>query len=218
MIRIELSYDEMILLDGKVGSAAQKIIDFEKRKKNYGFEFDFINEAIAVALENGYIRKSNDTMRHCKYCDKKYDYYEYKSTTKYHRKGEKNHEKPVRYAGIKFVSSNVLFSGTADICMDCAKKYNVVERTYKYIVDKNMPIEIQIFGYTTKYKKDDMQICKNCNKEIYESEMGRSPTIFDGGSYPSTCPYCKSESTFGNHHQYTNKYRMILATGVNNEN
>lgn len=210
LIEVRLSFEELLILDGKINDAAQKVIDDEKKKIDIGFEFDFMNEVILSSLKIGYFNWNADKMRSCNYCDKKRRNHVYDRTSRNHNKGDINYDKPIYYYGVTFNTGFITIAGSGLVCNDCEKKYNVINRLKNYILDNNLPIELKQFQNESKYKKDDMRICYQCMSDIYESEMGKLPAMF-GGLYPGKCPRCGAESLpFGKSHESTSQFRMIL--------
>jgi hypothetical protein len=211
MYKVELTYDELLLLDTKVNDTAQSVIDVAKKEQGYGFDFPIIGQILQKSESLGSLNWSYESITHCSYCDKTYDYYKHKRSGRYHRKGEPDHKRPIHYSGVKFNPGFIRFSGYGDMCTDCMSKHKVIEQLIDYILDYDLKIEIRKNDYKpTKYKKDPMRICNNCGAEMYESEMGRRPVLMGGGTYPATCPHCKTEGGIFNTHKTTNKYRHIL--------
>jgi len=208
---IELTLEELRLLDGKVSEEAQKVIDIAKKEGSYGFELPVMNEILREAEEEGELTWRYVKIRSCSYCDKKRDWHRYTRNTKYHRKGEINFNKPKYYNGIKFNPGFIRVVGFGDMCTDCLKKYNVIERLIDYILDNDLRIQIQKNDYRpTRYKKDKIRICYKCGKEMRESEMGKLPTLMGDGYYPGICPHCGARSLiFGPSHEVTNKFVMV---------
>lgn len=69
---------------------------------------------------------------------------------------------------------------------------------------------IKYKDFETKYYKDKSQICYNCEKLMYESEMGKERTFFNDGWYNSICPYCGAgQKPFGKTHKTSNEFRML---------
>lgn len=207
---VDLTYNEIILLDGKVNEKVQKTINTAKMEKGFGFDNPSVNEALAEAMNTGKLTWRYKQISNCEYCGKKRDYYTYARDSRYHRKGEKNHDAPKYYSGMKFNEGFVTMQGYGDMCTDCFEKYK--KAMIDYIIDNDLPIEIQKNDYKiTKYLKDPICICYKCGKEMRESEMGRHSTMMGNGDYPSKCPHCGAESLFlGNSHKPTDKFVMIL--------
>lgn len=190
---VELNYEELLLIDGKCNEKAQEIVD--KAKTEYGFGLDPIcNEILAQSMKTGKLTWCSVSISACDTCDTKpYGYHTYTKTSRYHCKGDKNYDRPFRYSGIKPNQGFIIMDGVSGICRDCW--FNVyLPKLVDYIVQNNLPIEIQKNDISdTKYKRDNIRICKKCGYKMKESEMGRMRCWFGEGTYPAKCPKCQSE-------------------------
>lgn len=206
---VSLTYEELLLIDGKCSEKSQSIVD--QAKTEYGFGLDYIcNEILAKSMKTGKLTWRYTEISSCKTCDTKpHGYYKYARSSRYHRKGDCNYNAPFKYSGIEPNGGFISFSGMSGICRECW--YNVyLPKLVKYIIENDLPIEIQKNDIVeTKYKKDDVRICFNCGEKMYESEMGRRSTLMGDGTYPSKCPKCGAESLlFGNSHKITDEFTM----------
>ena len=190
---IELSYDELLLIDGKCNEEAQEVID--QAKEEYGFGLDPIcNEILAESIKTGKLTWCGVEISCCNTCDTKpRGYHKYTRSSRYHYKGDNNYDRPLKYSGIKPNEGFVIITGASGICRECW--FNIhLPKLVNYIIDNDLPIEIQKNDIAeTKYKRDDIRICKKCGHKMRESEMGRLPCWFSSGTYPATCPKCNSE-------------------------
>lgn len=207
--RVDLTYDELMLLDGKVSDEAQKVIENAKTENSFGLD-DFCNEILRIAVERGELTCGTQKISKCEHCSgKPSGYYRYSRSSRYHRKGEIDYDHPFSYTGIKPFQGLIVFQGLPGVCVDCWRdKY--LPKIVKYIIDNDLPVELQKNDIAeSAWKKDKMLICYDCRKEMYESEMEQSPTIFGDGSYPADCPHCGAHGGFGRSHEITDKFRMI---------
>lgn len=206
---VKLTLDELMLIDGKSNEEVQKIIEQAKFENSFGLD-DFSNEILRKAVENGKIEWSSCKISSCQFCDKKSGYYTFTRNTRYHRKGGIDYRRPFEYSGIKPFCGFIIFNGVSGICSDCW--YNkFIPKIYQYILDNDLKVElIKYKDFETKYYKDKSQICYNCEKLMYESEMGKERTFFNDGWYNSICPYCGAgQKPFGKTHKTSNKFRML---------
>lgn len=207
---VSLTYDELLLIDGKCGEKAQEIV--EKAKLEFGFGLDPVcNEILAKSIKIGKLTWRYKEISSCETCkDKPRDYYKYARSSRYHRKGDNNYDAPLKYSGIEPNGGFISIAGIPGICKDCW--FNVyLPKLTDYIISHDLPIEIQKNDIVaTKYKKDSVYICHKCGEKIYESEMGKARTLVGDGYYPSKCPKCGAESLlFGNSHKLTDEFRMV---------
>ena len=201
---VDLSYEELLLIDGKCNEKAQKVVDLAKAE--YGFGLDPIcNEILAESMKTGKLTWCGIEISCCNTCDTKpRGYQTYTRSSRYHRKGEKNLDRPFRYNGIKPNQGFLIVTGMSGICRECW--YNVyLPKLVNYIIENDLPIEIQKNDIAeTKYKRDDIRICKKCGYKMRESEMGRLNCWFGSGTYPAICPKCKGEQN-----DLTNEFVMM---------
>ncbi|WP_145413407.1 hypothetical protein [Paenibacillus xylanexedens] len=211
LFKVELPLEELLKLDGSVSDNIQNIINEAKKEASYGFNLPVMNEIIKQSEKIGKLTWSHKQIKSCDYCDKKSDYYTYPRSGKYHRKGDKNWNKPIYYSGIKFNEGFVSIQGHGDMCLGCCDRHKVKERLIDYIIEKDLKIQIMRNEYRQgTYLKDDIRICFNCDEEMLESQMSKERTMMGNGFYPSGCPKCGSKSIpFGRNHKVTNKFGFI---------
>lgn len=192
---VDLTWEELQLLDGKVREKAQKVIDKARIEQSIGFDLPIMNEIIRKSLETGTLTWVRKSIRSCDYCDKERTYQRYKRSSRYHNKGDFDYDKPVYYGGIAFNEGFIAIKGLGDMCSECCSNHKVLERLIDYIWEKDLKIQIQSNNYRPgKYLKDPIYSCKDCGEEFPESKMGRDAAVFSG-YYPSRCPHCDSKNT-----------------------
>lgn len=208
LYKVELPYEELLMLDGKVLGKAQAVIDTAKRENSIGFDLPIMNEIILKSLKLGTFSWRSKSITSCPYCDKKHTYHKYPRDSRNHRKGDFIYDKPMYYSGIVFNVGCVTIKGLGDMCADCNAKFQVRERITSYILEHDLPIQITN-DERNKYIKDPIRICWDCGREMQESQMRKLPAVF-GGYYPSECPHCKAQSNpFGKSHKHTDKFVML---------
>lgn len=207
---IRLSYDELALIDGKIGAAGQKIIDNAKRERSYGMPIPLLNRVLLESEKSGVLTWRVKNIRECPLCDKKRSYHKHPRSGRHHRKGDPDTNKPVHYGGVAFNEGFVVFAGQGDCCIDCFTAHKMKETIIDYILEKDLKIQIQKNDYKpTRYTKDPIRVCFDCKEKIQESKMGMLPAIF-GGSYPGECYKCSAKSIpFGKSHESTNEFVML---------
>ena len=208
---INLTLEELLLIDDNVSEEAQKVINKAKQESTYGFELPIMNEILRRSEQIGKLTWNYTQVRDCKYCDKKSSYHTYPRSSNYHSKGDKNYDKPKYYGGIVFNQGFVVMKGYGDMCSECEKKYDVIHRLIDYIIDNDLKIEIQNNKYKpSKYLKDEIKICYSCDKEMSESTMSNLTTMMGDGYYKGECPHCGAKSLpFGESHKRTDKFDFI---------
>lgn len=196
-----LTLDEILLLDGKCNPDIQKKINVAKRAQENILKYSdltpleatFVGNLVNEATTNGILVFSHRNIDACPVCNKIAGYAKYSRTSKYHRKGDTNHSKPLSFRGFEFAKRFVSFKGSVTIgcCKDCWEKLKniIIEQV------KDIKAEINIPGITSKFKRYDRRKCKECGWEGGKNEMGMLPALM-GGKYPGICPKCKAKSNF----------------------
>lgn len=210
--KVELEYNELIQLDGQVSEDAQKVIDIAKKEKTIGFEFEPMNELLRKAEEKGELTWRYKGIRSCSHCEKTHEYVRYARNSRWHSKGDKNYDKPIHHAGIEFNVGIINFVGSGDMCRDCEKEHQVIEKLVDFIIHNDLKIQIQKNDFSpSKYLKDDIRVCFECKEEMKESEMTKERTMMGDGWYPCGCPKCGAKSLpFGRSHGVTSKFEFII--------
>ena len=212
LYEIKLNIDELKLLNNQVNDKAQKIIDNALKEVSFGFDLPLINEILLASTKLGKLTWSHQSIKYCDYCDKNYAYYKYPRHSIHHRKGENNYNKPFLYPGWIFNKGFISIANHGDICRDCAESHGIFNKLINYIVDNNLKIEIQQNDiHKTIYLKDEKEICYNCKKGIFKSEMIPKSTWGNNNMYPAKCPYCSHESNAwaSKMNKITSDFRMI---------
>lgn len=215
----KLTYEELVLLDGRCSENTQKIIDVAKQHEltritleNEPTEVkDFCALLVTYALETGALRYTRRSLGTCKACGKRAGYAKYARTSRYHRKGDINYKKPLSFYGYDFKDSFIIITGYSSlgICPECWAKI----QPKLSLVLKGIKAEIseKITGEKPQYRKVAIRHCKKCGWTGLESEMGKSRTLMGDGYYPSTCPNCKAENRpMGNTYvESTGKWEVV---------
>jgi hypothetical protein len=204
-----LTDDQLLLLDGKADEKMQPVIDGIKLARSCGADVPLIGEVIAKAQEAGWMRIMKGYGRWCGVCGKSAGYALHTRNGRYHRKGDKNHDKPLNMAGVSFESSCITIRDHIDCCSECDTKKGISAAIINLIVSQELPIEIRN-NERNLFTKDDERECWKCKAIIYESEMGKLQTLMGDGYYPGKCQKCGAESlAFGRNHRSTGKFRML---------
>lgn len=144
----------------------------------------------------------------CAICNKGQQIIRFKSGK---RKGEINRNKTWYKTMIDFQESFVLIKNSTPygVCKECRTE-GFDEELAKVLSSHEFKFQWNEHISPCPYKKDDKKICYSCKQEMWESEMGRSSTLFGDGSFPSICPHCGVESLlFGQIHRVTTEFRIL---------
>lgn len=181
MTEVDLTNDELLLLDGRVSAKVQKEIDRIKIAMQHvelGLPLALL---IADGLQAGRILWNYDELKgiqSCAVCHKRAGYAQYQSGR---YRGEENYGRPLRLMGHMFTAGNQ----TIRLCAECATP--TIPRLQAYILEHDLPIEIPT---DTRYIREAERKCFACEKTSWLFDMGTEPTVFDQGYYYGRCPHC----------------------------
>jgi len=110
--------------------------------------------------------------------------------------------------GIIGVTMGGKLYGDGVVCDDC---YTILRPFLLQVLrDLKILADYKSIDSECPYRKDNQVECFNCHELVYESEMGRLPTLMGNGSYPGICPHCGAKSLpFGKNHKSTSNFRII---------
>jgi hypothetical protein len=200
-----LEPQELLLLDGKTSVAdTQKRINEIRNEASFGKDKAFILKVVAELESKGRIGFSTDYVS-CEICGKRSTITNYESGK---RKGHMNYAKSELVSGVCFSNDFVRFQGRPrlGICDECYAR--IKEELLATI--RPLHFDSSALIKDCPYRKDDERLCHQCNQPMYESEMGRQPTLMGNGTFPSDCPKCGAKTGFfGPSHKSTGKWRII---------
>jgi hypothetical protein len=203
---ISLSDKEILLLDGKVNETAQEVINYVKKIDEFANIGDRVYAEIIVrALLKGELTVSYRDISHCS-CGATT---EYRKITRGRRRGEFDYDHPIRLYGMSFMDGFVIVKGHSEFgfCQKCGEKAK--SAILDYIKEHDLPIQIGRSGNDSAWIKENAKICKGCNEQIWEFDMGLEYTIMGDGRYYSKCPKCGAEGGLFASHEPTKKFRMV---------
>lgn len=182
----------------------RRLIFAEKYPGKYS---EFISEIVDLAEQNG-VMGYDFRPGECALCGSGKTTVEYKSGL---RKGEinPNRTRYSRMLDLKHSFVRTKFYTPYGVCNYC-REHGFNDELAKILSTLEFKFEWNNEITPCPYKKDKKSICFNCEKEMWESEMDRSPTMFGRGTYPSICPHCGAEALgLGSSHKSTDKWRII---------
>jgi hypothetical protein len=189
--------EELALLNGKCRPEIQVKVNAALERLSYDSHIEHIPEKykditrsiIQEAKTQGKLIYRNRRLRHCPVCDKRAGYATYTRNSRYHRKGEKNLNRPLTMLGIELASRVIRMEYHADVGM-CETCW---EELKPYLVSILTPIKAaipeQITGVKPVWEWYPNRHCLECDWNGHEGELGKLPAIM-GGHYPGQCPNC----------------------------
>jgi len=201
--KVELTDEELLLLDGKVSPEIQTLIDnirdrllIEKKYSELSeLEAKLIQDVVEEAKKTYLLIFQYKRLRHCSTCNKSAGYAVYKRSSRHHRKGEPNYDKPLTFLGVELAKRFITWQGHATLgcCDSCFKKLQPYLTTALVGFPVELPEELYAEG-EFKYKAYRLAECTKCGWKGHEGQMGKSRTVMGNGFYPNTCPSCKSKN------------------------
>lgn len=198
--RIEISDEELALLDGRVGEALQAHVSAAVSRlsaanaypdltpKQAGLIADAVREAQASGRLVWYHRR----IRYCPLCESGGGFVLYKSGP---RKGRPNYDRPLSMPGIELAYRFVTIDGSVAMggCQDCIGPVIPHLKAALVGVPAALPDMLVTEG-AQRFNRFDNRRCTACGWTGHEGEMGRQRTLMGDGTYPATCPSCKAEN------------------------
>ena len=124
--RVELTDDEILLLDGRCRPGAQASVDAAKARVATAGRFPdltkeqaaFVAAAVQEATDAGRLSLSRPSLRSCGVCDKRAGYYTFRRGR---RKGQADLKRPLSFGGVDLARRTVSVVGYArcGCCADC---------------------------------------------------------------------------------------------------
>jgi len=199
-IRLTLTLDEAILLDGKVSDPkVQAQIDWAKQVTAEGN--DIVAKIKVVALTTGALDFSICSFQFCECCGSA-GYFTYTRDTRYHNKGTPNLSRPKKHYGYRI--------GGYMICRTCFGKIEDALRTRLEGVKAELPQALT--SKMPEHLKELEYKCESCGWVGWEFEIGKLPALF-GGYYRGLCPSCEARNLpFGKRNlKMTGNWRVVPA-------
>ncbi len=205
-MELEITKEELYLLDGKCSTETQNIINKHKEEDRIANSLIGIPELyrpftvkfIELAVSQGIISYTNTKIRKCDICGDCGSYVKYTRSTRYHKKGDFNYDKPIYLSGVEFDRHFINIVGYPNL--GCCDKCLVKIKPYllEVIEQRDIKAEFSKFflGKESKYKKYNKCKCTNCSWEGHEGQLRLLPCIFEG-EYRGKCPSCGEENRFG---------------------
>jgi len=204
MNNVKLTDQELQLLDGKCSDEIQSCVDGAKKRIELKSSLEFVPDefrdlAVSVveeARKNGELVFQRTSARSCPCCKKEAGYAIRTRSGRYHRKGDKNYDKPLSFGAVEFSKRFVRMKHYLDVgcCADCFVKAEPYLKDCLSGVVAEIPKQLRLEGMPV-HKKFSNKKCSKCEWEGHEGEMGSSMTLMGDGKYPSTCPKCNAKNT-----------------------
>jgi hypothetical protein len=198
--RVELTDDELILLDGactdevqsEVDKAKLRIAAVQRHTDMPAHVARLVADAVAEGVSHGRLLWQPKRINRCAYCGTDKGYVAYKSGP---RKGQPNYDRRIKVPGIEMAQRFVTVEGHAAVggCTDCADAAADAITAELANAPCELPPHLRPAGAPPK-RRYDRKRCTKCGWEGHEGEMRRLRTVLGDGTYPGGCPSCDNES------------------------
>jgi hypothetical protein len=206
-----LTDDELVILDGRCAAKVQAEVDAAKLRVAMSTAIPglkpelagLIADIVTEAQQNGRLVFQHTGIDRCPICKRTGGYAKWRSTTRYHRKGDENKDKPLSIGAYDFARRFITWSrsvtlGCCDTCFAEMKPALLAK-----LSDVRAAIPDALTGVKPKWIRYDNRKCTNCNWTGHEGEMVQDYALM-GGKYTAGCPQCGEKNRpFG---------RTIIAT------
>lgn len=196
--RVELTRQELLMLDGRCGHGVQSIIDGAKLEADLesrlGCHAGIARLAVAAVSEartEGRLIFRHERIQYCRVCERAAGYAAVKRTTSWHRrKGDVDHSKPLTMGAVELAHRFVRIDkhvavGCCSECFEAAKPVLAVA-----LANVRAELPEALTGIPSKYRRWGKRRCTACQWQGHEGEMGELPTLFNDGHYRGECPRC----------------------------
>lgn len=199
MPNVNLTDDELLLLDGRCSPAVQVEVEIVKDKKSIaGFahvsaeDAEFVARVLQEAREQGRLSYSRLSLRFCPVCKAAPGYRVYKSGP---RRGQENLAKPLYLGGVDLAHRFVHVTGHAALgcCSACWQRIQPVLAAQLVGVRAAIPKEIS--GEEPRFVWYTRRRCKKCGWTGHTGQLGKLRTLIGDGYYPGKCPACGAENS-----------------------
>jgi hypothetical protein len=229
---MDLSDDELLVLDGRCRAETQRHVDEAKRRQSIARQLTgltpeqarFCAEVARVAEESGALSVDGRSLYSCPLCGKHAGYAKHKRSGRrggmlgrYVKKGEENREKPLTLWAMEFSAPRLVritIKGYSSLaaCGECLAVIKAPLVALLASVQAEIPESFT--GAPPAWKRWERMRCE-CGWDGHEGEMGALRTLFGDGFYPGKCPACGLENApLGRSHiSRTGEYVVTPARG-----
>lgn len=198
LFKIKVTEDALLLLDGKVNTEAQAMVNRVKDMRRIATQHEcadnialFIAEVRESAEKNGELSCDGAWINYCRLCKRGPIAILYKSGR---HKGQTKTDSPRR--GIELQRSAVSFKGSVRLgcCLDCFEPITPLLQSELKGIPCDLPAKLSTEGQG--WIKSKNKTCKKCGWVGHERQMGRLRTLMNDGFYYGKCPKCGGENLF----------------------
>lgn len=199
---VPLTNEECLLLDGKVSEKAQAVVNIAKRQIDTAQRLSalteaqaaFVSDVVTEAVQSGRLICRPESMRRCGVCGKSAGYAVHARNGRYHRKGDRNLDRPLALNGFQFRHDFIEMKGYPSLAC-CRECFTVLKPFLAAELESvRAVIPEAITGHPPRFTRLDNKRCTQCGWTGHEGEMRRRRTILGDGTYAAGCPKCSAEN------------------------
>lgn len=203
-MQLSLTDEELIHLDQRCRPETQRHVDNAKLRLESRANLPDVPPAIADFVANVCIEARTEGklifrslgIRYCDVCKRHGGYAKYAGTTRYHKKGDENRDRPLTMSGYDLAHRFVTTKGYASLgcCVECWKVAQPL--LAEALKDVRAEIPTAILGAPNRLKRYGNRVCTKCGWTGHEGQMRQRHTLMGDGKYFAGCPNCKAENLF----------------------
>jgi hypothetical protein len=212
---VDLTFEELALLDGRVNEKAQRVIDNSKEAHRIKTESGLSDTEAAMTQK--IILSARDQLRltfhyeniaRCPCCGRSDGYWPVRRTTKYKRKGEPDYDNPklIRACSVNPGFVTVRHHISLGWCPSCEDR--VKPAVLSALKDDQIEVSQLLTGVPPKFKRHQNRECE-CGWKGHEGEMKWETALMGNGTFPSRCPQCGAGGIFNSSVKIADGYSIV---------
>ena len=214
---VDLTLEEILLLDGKVNEKAQQVIDNSKEahriKTESGLsdtEAAMVQKIILSARDQLRLTFHYENITQCPCCGRNDGYWPVRRTTKYKRKGQPDYDNPKLIRAWSVNPGFITISRHISLgwCGSC--KDRVMPVVLEALKDDQIEVSQILTGVPPKFKRYQNRECE-CGWKGHEGEMKWDLALMGDGKFPSRCPKCGAGGIFSHAVKIADGYSVVPA-------
>lgn len=200
-VSVRLTDQELLLLDGSSQVKTQAEVNRAKIRILTRMDLlhlaprqaDFVANLKVAAMVEGKLVFRGTSLRHCGVCETYAGYATYKRDGRYHRKGDRNINKPRLLSGYEFVERFVVMEGYPSLgcCRSCWDA--VCDDVHSEFVFIRAQMPEEVVTRSTKFIRYSNCECSACGWTGHDGQLRRLRALMRG-DYAGGCPVCPAEN------------------------
>lgn len=193
--RLELTGDELLLLDGLCRPENQCVVDGYKASVETASKTglppmmaDMVTRILDTAKKTRkLVYRLVETSR-CPCCDRHDGYWPVARSTKWKRRGDKDYDNPKKFCCVDLGGSCVRSTVFLGFCEVCRPLVEPVLASALESVECDTPKAWA--AVRKRFVLHNDRLCTRCQWRGHEGQMRTMPCLMGGGTYPALCPQC----------------------------